>query len=213
MKMIAYRTNQTLKNVLLYIIALTFMLVWLPLLRSLFDGISYEWGMTYFGIIFRGAGISIDYLFLIAQMVFYAILFYSSYWSRQRWIFYVALVIWFLHNFGNLLMEIILEGDTMFHGETLNVHVSLTAIVIPLSIVTVLLIGLVIRKDLLAENSQIQWSSGNNKRALIIFGVLPIQAVLFALGEPHGIIDQIGVIITILQCLLVPLVIRPYANS
>jgi len=136
MKMIAYRTNQTLKSVLLYIIALTFMLVWLPLLRSLFDGISYEWGMTYFGIIFRGAGISIDYLFLIAQMVFYAILFYSSYWSRQRWIFYVALVIWFLHNFGNLLMEIILEGDTMFHGETLNVHVSLTAIVIPLSIVT-----------------------------------------------------------------------------
>ena len=213
MKMIAYRTNQTLKSVLLYIIALTFMLVWLPLLRSLFDGISYEWGMTYFGIIFRGAGISIDYLFLIAQMVFYAILFYSSYWSRQRWIFYVALVIWFLHNFGNLLMEIILEGDTMFHGETLNVHVSLTAIVIPLSIVTVLLIGLVIRKDLLAENSQIQWSSGNNKRALIIFGVLPIQAVLFALGEPHGITDQIGVIITILQCLLVPLVIRPYAIS
>jgi hypothetical protein len=113
--------------------------------------------------------------------------------------------------FGNFFYDIAMNGDTMFHGDTLNVHVSLLALVLPLGIVTLVLILKVLVKDSGLSASGLFWNKKNTIRLLILYGPVPIQAVLFAFGEPHDITDQIGVIIAILQAFLVPLIVRPYA--
>jgi len=74
-----------------------------------------------------------------------------------------------------------------------------------------MLIFLVIKADRKAEEQIIPWSTKNKTLLLIILGPLPIQAILFAIGEPHGITDQIGVIMSILQSFLIPMIVRPYA--
>ena len=66
---IAVRSNNALFNSLMIFSGITFMLVWLPLLRCLFDGKSYSWGQDYFGMPFQSTGIELDYFILIPFFV------------------------------------------------------------------------------------------------------------------------------------------------
>jgi hypothetical protein len=63
-----------------------------------------------------------------------------------------------------------------------------------------------------AGNEAIVWSRRNTILALIILGPLPIQAILLATGEPHGLTDKIGVLISIAQCFVIPFIVRPYRS-
>lgn len=179
----------------------TFMIVWLPLLRCMFDGTSYTWGQTYFGVFMHSSGLSFQYLALVLMAAFYVAWFISFHHLQNRRIFYLLSVGWWLHIFGNLYYELITEGDTVFHGDTLNVHVSLAAIMVPLSVAA---IWLVVRTILLDRKVPSQapfvWNRG---WAFILLSPLPIQAVFFATGPAHNLTDQIAVIVAILQALLI----------
>lgn len=210
---IAYRKNSGLKTLLSVIVSITFLIVWLPFLRAIFDGSSYNWGTEYFGFDIYGSGVNIDFIFVIIQLLFYAVFMISFYWVKNRNWFYGFLGLWFINVFGNLISDILINGDTMFHGDTLNVHLSITWIVVPLSLLALVLIIFVIKEDLKAEEELISWSPKNRLMLFVILGPLPVQGLLFAMGEPHGITDQIGVIISILQCFLIPLIMRPRASN
>ena len=47
---------------------------------------------------------------------------------------------------------------------------------------------------------------------IIYLQSIAIQGVLFAIGETSGTTDQIGVIMSIIHCFLIPLMFRPKAN-
>ncbi len=209
----AYRRPTLWKNILAFMISLTFMIVWLPFIRSIFDGASYPWGTQYFGYVFYGNGITADFVFVILQLLFYVSLMYAIYRVRERSIFYGLLILWFVNVFGNLLYDIAVNGDTMFHGETLNVHISLTWIVLPLSAIALFVIYKVIREDSRALAVNDPWTRKNTLLFWLILGPLPIQALLLATGEPDGTTDQIGVIISILQCFLLPFIYSPYKTK
>jgi len=74
---IAVRANNALFNSLMIFSGLTFMLVWLPLLRCLFDGETYSWGQNYFVITFSSTGIESGYFILIPFLMLYLLFFYS----------------------------------------------------------------------------------------------------------------------------------------
>ncbi len=206
---IAVRTSNKLFNSLMFFSGITFMLVLLPLVRCLFDGKSYSWGQAYFGMTFNSSGVEIDYFILVPFLLMYILYFYSFYWIKNRMIFYGMLIWFWIHNFGNLLFDIIKNGDTMFHGDTLNIHVSISSIVIPLAIVFLTWIVIVIIKDRKMIEVSIPWSKRNNRLLLLILGPLPIQALLYATGKPHGLTDEIGVLITIIQSFLFGLIFIP----
>lgn len=206
---IAYRKSQLPYQLLLFITGITFMLVWLPLLRCLMDGRSYHWGTTFYGQQLSSAGLSGDYLFLVVQLLFFAALFYAFFWVKNRAIFYILLGVWFFNTLGNFLFSIIQEGDTQFHGDTLNVHISLSSIVLTLSIITIACMAWVIRNDRKQTETAIPWGRRNRLLALLLLGPLPIQFILFATGKPHGTTDQIAVIMAIAQALLIPFIFEP----
>lgn len=207
--MIARRRPTVWTNILMFLLSTTFMLVWLPLVRSLFDGVSYQWGLEYFGIMISGRGITPSYLFLVVQFALFAGLFLGTYHWQNRKLFYGLLVIWWIHVFGNLIFDIIKNGATMFHGDTMDVHISLTYIIVPLAIFSLFVIIQIIRTDTryLAE---LPWSDMNKILLIVTFAPLPAQGILLAMGEPHGVTDQIGVVISILQCFLIPFILKPY---
>lgn len=206
---IAVRENNFLFNALLFFTGITFLLVWLPLLRCLFDGSTYSWGQSYFGIQLSSAGISADYFILIPFLLLYLALFYSFYHLKNRKIFYGLLIVWWVHFWGNLLYDIAMNGDTMFHGDTLNVHVSLSAIVVPLAVLALLMIIAVIRKDSRMETTHLLRTDNKQLWTWIILAPLPLQAVLFMVGEPHALTDEISVLITIAQALAIPFIFTP----
>ncbi|NND52236.1 MAG: ubiquinol cytochrome C oxidoreductase, partial [Saprospiraceae bacterium] len=186
----AVRSRHWLYLVLSLFISFSFIIVWLPLLRCVFDGKSYRWGTQYFGINLASEGLSVDYLALVIFLIIYLLLFASIYWFRQRMFFYILLIWWWLHSFGNLLYDILRFGDTMFHGDTLNIHISLSKIVYPVSTLALILIIIVILKDRKMKEEQLPWHKNNTRLALLILGPVIVQAVLFAIGEPHGITDR-----------------------
>ena len=206
---IAVRPNNALFNSLMIFSGLTFMLVWLPLLRCLFDGSSYSWGQNYFGIFFKSSGIEAGYFILIPFLILYLFYLYSFYWVRNRTIFYIMLAWFWMHNFGNLIYDIIKNGDTEFHGDTLDVHISISSIVIPLSVIALIWVVAVILKDRKLPEVSIPWSRSNTRKALIILSPLPIQAIMYATGEAHGLTDEISVVITIIQSFLLAIVFFP----
>lgn len=206
---IAIRPSNGLFNGLMFLSGFTFMLVLLPIVRCLFDGDTYSWGNQIYGISFFSKGIQPDYFILIPLLVFYLFFYYSFYWVKNRCLFYTALIIWWLLNFGNLLFDIIKNGDTMFHGDTLNVHISLSNIVIPFSVITVIWIVMIILKDKKRPKVSIPWTKKNKNLAIILLCLLPVQFVLLATGEPNTLTDEIGVVITIIQSFTVAFVFIP----
>lgn len=210
--LIAYRKGQFPYTLLLILIGITFMLVWLPLLRCLMDGASYQWGMDFYGRQFSSAGLSADYLFLVVQLAFFAGLFYSFFWVKNRTIFYAMLGLWFLNTLGNLLFGLLKEGDAMFHGDTLNVHISVSSIVITLSVIALACIAWVISRDRKQEETAIPWGRRNRMWAIIVLAPLPLQWIMFATGEPHGTTDEIAVLIAIAQAFLIPFIFEPKAG-
>lgn len=206
--LIAYRTPNIWTNLLSVFISITFMIVWLPFIRSLFDGTSYVWGTQYFGFLITGAGLSLSFLFLIVQLALYAAVIIGLYRMENRTQYGVLLFIWWVNVFGNFIFDIVKNGDSMFHGDTLNVHVSITAIILPLAALAVFLIIMVLRTE--KESVSISWVKKNTTLLNIFLAMLPVLFILFFSGEPHGITDQIGVIIAIAQCFYIPLIFRPY---
>lgn len=206
---IAIRESQLPHNLLLGLAGLTFMLVWLPLWRCIMDGSSYQWGMSYFGRDFHSKGISGDLWVLLIQLPFFALLIYSFYWLKNRTWFYSLLGAWFVLNFGNLFYIILLEGGIEFQGDTLGIKTSITGLVLSLGALCLALIGWAVWKDRRAQDKAIPWSGRNKKWAIALLALLPLQFLLFATGEPHGTTDEIGVVLTIAQAVLLPFVFVP----
>ncbi|MBN3519223.1 ubiquinol cytochrome C oxidoreductase [Algoriphagus lutimaris] len=207
----AFRTPNIWTNVLSLFISLTFMIVWLPFIRSLFDGTSYVWGTNYFGLNINGAGVTPSFIFLILQMSLYAAVIFGLYRMKNRKLYGGLLGLWWLNVFGNLLFDIFKNGDTMFHGDTLNVHVSISTIVLPLSAVALLLIIMVLRIE--KEELLIPWTQKNRTLLYLFLGMLPILFLLLSTGTPSGTSDQIGVILAITQCFYIPFIFRPYKTQ
>ncbi|MEM7373851.1 MAG: ubiquinol cytochrome C oxidoreductase [Bacteroidota bacterium] len=210
---IAIRSPHPAHSLLLHVMAFTFLLVWLPFLRSAFDGPSYQWGTSYFGIFFSGKGITPAYLFLVIQLVFYSMVFISIYWIRNRALMYVLTGLWFVHVFGNMMVSIARNPDAAFRGDTLGVNVPLLYIVIPLVLLAGALVYWMIQVDSKGPEVSIAWNKKNRLMALLVFGPLPLQWLLLHFGSPPSTLDKIGVLITIIQCLSIPFVLKPYPRQ
>lgn len=185
-------------NLLLFFTGLTFVTTWLPFLRGILDGNSYIWGTTLFGVRFSGTGLEGDFYYVIGNTVIGFLLLYSFYWTRKRMLFYALLCLWYGSMIANAFYEVFLGEGYVFHGDTLDIHLDLSYIVIPLMIALAVLVILVIRKDLRMKFKPI-WTRKNRLWLLILTLPLAAQYFLLGSGEPHGSTDQIGVIISLLQ--------------
>lgn len=174
---------------------------WLPLIRSLFDGDTYEWGSgRWFGTVFRGAGLEGDLWFLalktsVGLTVVVALL--------RRWLpvaAYLALAVASLHFASDIHTLMTIDEPLIFHGDTLGVRANITVITPIVSAVALLtaLALLASLKGVLRTGPQ-PLAPSNRRAVWVLSAVLPIQFVLLRFGEPHGASDAVGVLLTMAQ--------------
>ncbi len=188
-------------NFLLILTSFTFATSWLPFIRGIADGESYQWGSSLFGNALYGKGISGDFYYVVLNVIIGLMLMYSFYWIKNRIAFYLLLILWYGSMIANSFYEVFAGDGYMFHGDTLNVHLDLSFIIIPLMIVMGALVGHVILEDR-KYSFVVKGTKKNKFWAILLLFPIPVQAVLFSMGEPHGITDRIGVIIALLQVAL-----------
>jgi len=210
----AWKPDRLLKAILIWTV-LTLIIVWLPLVRGLMDGASYQWGNSAWGFQFGGRGLGGDYWFLLLQAAFGLILLYLG-WRGARQPFHWLLLLWHIQ----LALQSIYNSwtspeDYRFKGDTLGVDISL-AWVGPLLFggFALLSIWWVVR-DIKSgqQRTAPQWTLTNRVLLLIAVSLLPIQFVLLRFGPQHGPADQAGVILTMLQWVVINLGLFPWSRT
>ncbi|MCZ6560153.1 MAG: hypothetical protein O6931_04610, partial [Gammaproteobacteria bacterium] len=115
---------------------------------------------------------------------------------------------------ADALYELIAGEPIIFEGNTLGVIVDLS---IPFFLLQfgmfalAILWWLGIRKISTATGPQ---AIENYKRTIVkvCIGIVPVQLVLLIFGEPHELTDEIGVIVTMLQWVLLAFAFYPGSN-
>lgn len=189
-------------NLLLIITGFTFATSWLPFIRGISDGESYQWGTTLFGELFYGDGVGGDFYYVVINVVIFLALMYSFYWIKNRMVFYILLLVWYGSMICNAFYEVFVGEGYIFHGDTMNVHLNLSYAILPIMILMGVFVLHVAREDR-KHFFRAKRHKKNNLWALVLLLPIPAQGVLFYMGEPHGITDKIGVIIALLQVVLV----------
>jgi hypothetical protein len=195
--------------------AITFILVWLPLLRGFMDGASYVWGTNYWGISVGGSGIGGEYWLLVIQGML-GLLILGIGWRGARAPFHALLLIW--HGvFGtSAVYSAVTEPEAYrFRGDTLGIDVSI-AWVGPLFFGGFFLLCVLwVLKDLrqVKRRAVPAWTRTNTIWLLVLTSMLPIQFVLLGFGEDQELTDQIGVVLTIVQCLLLARIFKLPASG
>jgi len=197
------RSDQLLKIVLIFT-AVTMIAVWLPLIRGVMDGPSYEWGMSFLGRDFGGRGVAGDYWFVVFQAVIALAVIYLG-WRGAQQPFHWLLLIWILPSLINAIYNAVkFPDDYRFKGDTMGLDVSL-AWIAPLFWFLLALLAVVwIFRDLRerASPQMPSWTRRNTIYTVLAFALLPIQFFLLRSGGPGDLKDQIGVVLTIAQWVL-----------
>jgi hypothetical protein len=194
---------------------ITLLIVWLPLVRGFMDGDSYQWGSSFWGFQLGGRGLHGDYWVLLLQAAFGITLLYLG-WRGAQQPFHWLLLLWHVSLGAQATYDAISSPeDYRFRGDTLGVDVSL-AWVGPLFFGGFALLSVFwVIRDLRRgrEKAIPEWNHTNRILLLLAISLLPIQFVLLRYGEQHGTTDQIGVILTMLQWLLINLGLFPWLKS
>ena len=105
--------------------------------------------------------------------------------------------------------------DYRFKGDTLGVDVSLAWVGPVLFGGFALLSVLWVMRDLRTPHEKVvpKWSRANSVFLLIVLALLPIQFVLLRFGEQHGTRDQVGVLLTMAQWILINCALFPWSGS
>lgn len=209
-----WKPDRLLRAILIWT-AVTLIIVWLPFVRGLMDGDSYQWGNYFFGIQFGGRGLHGDYWLLVIEAAFGILLLYLG-WRGARPPFHWLLLLWQILMAAQACYNSFTSPeDYRFKGDTLGVDVSLAWVGPVLFGGFALLSVLWVMRDLRTQREKVvpKWSRANSVFLLIVLALLPIQFVLLRFGEQHGTGDQLGVIFTMAQWVLINFALFPWSGS
>ena len=189
----------------------TLLLPWLAMVRSVLDGGSYHWGYSFWGVTFAGNGFEGDFWILPVETAFGIALLWLG-WRGARQPFPWILSGWHGLLFSNALYGAIVHPENYrFRGDTLGIDVSL-AWVGPLFMGTFFVLSVVwsMRQRHRDQSLPIPvWSRVNARWSWALLALLPVQLLLLRPGDPHGLTDKIGVILTIAQWFAISLALEP----
>jgi hypothetical protein len=197
------RPELLLKIVLIFT-AVTMIAVWLPLIRGVMDGPSYEWATSFMGKDFGGKGVGGDYWFVVLQAVLCLATIYFG-WRGARQPFHWLLMIWIVPSLISAIYNAIKFPDEYrLRGDTMGLDISLAWIApgfwLILFLSAVAWMASDLRKGM--DKPMPSWTRRNTIFIILAFALLPVQFFLLRSGGGTDSKDQIGVVLTIAQWVL-----------
>ena len=120
----SWKPDKLLKAILIWTV-LTFVIVWLPLVRGLMDGDSYQWGYSFWGWQASSHGIRGDYWLVVLQAILGIVLLYLG-WRGAKQPFHWLLLLWHFSLATQAIYNSVTSPeDYRFRGDTLGVDLSL----------------------------------------------------------------------------------------
>lgn len=188
----------------------TTVVFWLPTVRGAFDGASYQWELFGFG----GRGTGGDYWFPVIA-AFFALVVLAAVWRRATSPLLGIVMLWHLSLFAGTLWLAFSNADAFrIRGDTLGIDISLVWLGPALfglgAVAAIRGFWRVYRHRNLPAHA---WNRHNQRWLLVLIACFPVQFVLLRFGAPDSVADQLGVLMTIAQWLLVGQAFRPYSMN
>lgn len=207
--MTRWRPDGLLRLILLYIVVGT-LFIWLPLNRGLMDGATYEWGLFSLG----GTGLSGDYWMLPLLFLLNGSVLWLGWRGARRPFHWLLLLLLLLNLAQSILLTVAGPEDLVFRGETLGMEIPIGKALLTADLLFLALGVAWVWRDLRSGpvRRSVPWSRMNRRLMTLYVALLPIQFLLLRFGEPHGTTDQIGVLLTAGQLLLLNAACYPWAG-
>jgi hypothetical protein len=204
------RTARRLQILLMIWVTTIFLTAWLPFLRSMMDGPSYEWGATLFGRQFSGNGLAGDYWYPVLKAAIGLSLLYGG-WRRPDGLVRVALVGWLTLSLADTLYSVATSPENFrFRGDTLGIDLSLVLIAPALdATMLALAIWWAARAPALG---QAPMSMTNHVMLGTAALLLPVQYLLLSSASGHDTPDVLGVLLTLTQWALISAGLAPWGG-
>ncbi len=206
------RSHLWILRLLLFTVAFSMIVTWLPLIRVLFDGVTYQWGTTWFGHMFSSAGLEGDWWVLLLQLAFGGSVLYYGYRGPGK-PFFTLLVLWFGLNFADTFHALYTNPEgLMFHGDTLNIHFNMGYPLLGIAGGFLALAGFWVWRDKRKGNtySHPAWTKRNRALGILSAALLLPIYFLLSTGVAHATTDEIGVILTMVQWVLINAALYPW---
>ncbi|HYE43648.1 MAG TPA: hypothetical protein VEA15_09680 [Caulobacteraceae bacterium] len=190
-------------------LAAAFLLGWLPMIRGLLDGPSYEWGLTLFGRQFSGAGLEGDYWYVVGHTLVGLVLIWLG-CRNPGGTFKIAVLAYAAAMLGDSLWTAFVAAEERrFEGATLGI--TLSAETIFLLVYGVMFALALVWTAFGRTADRPRWTPANTVFLTVAILLLPLQSLLLGTGQGREASDQFGVLITIGQWLLVCVSFAPLA--
>ncbi len=202
------KPDRVLRWVLIWT-GVTLLPVWLPLVRGLMDGASYQWEL---GPGIGGRGVAGAY-WLLAILAGCGLLLLYLGWRGAQPPFHWMLLSWHVSLAGMVSYASWTAGEQMrLRGDTLGIDISIAWAGPAFFGGFALLAVYWVVRDLRARPERVppKWNRANRGLLLLAALLLPVQFILLRFGVPHGATDKFGVLLTIVQWLLVNFAFVPH---
>jgi hypothetical protein len=191
--------------------ALTTIIFWLPTVRGAFDGPSYRWGL--FG--FSGNGMAGAWWLPVLGSVA-ALTARSLAWRGGLRPASLLIGAWHAALFAGVVYAAVTNPDDFrLQGDTMGINISLALVgpaLFGAGAALAVYVGVrTLRRDIAARREA--WTPSNTRWLAALLALLPIQFILLRLGSAGSTADQIGVLLTIAQWLLLDRALRPPAGG
>lgn len=197
---------------LLFFLAFVLIFTWLPIVRGILDGPSYQWGTSYFDHFFSGKGLGADSWLLFLKLGFGGAILWLGYRGPRRPFHWLVLA-WLAVGAADILHGVVTNPEGMvFRGDTLGIelNVGYAAAAVYLGMLALGLFWVARDLKLGPAWPKAAWTRRNKALAVTAVAALPVQFVLLRFGEPHGLSDQIGVILTMAQWAVINAALYPW---
>ncbi|GLQ21592.1 hypothetical protein ACFFUB_09775 [Algimonas porphyrae] len=203
-----------MRNIILFMTALSLWTTWLPMMRTLSGQNSYAWGVEWFNTMYRGVGWEGDWLFLVYQAILGVTILWMGF-RNPKAPFAALLIVWHALPFANALyLPLIADKRNIFYGDTGGVQWDLTW-VSPLvtgcafALVFLWAVSGGVRAD---RHDPVSWTRQNTQFAFIFGLYLVVVTGLEWTGPVHGLTDMFAVPLNILAPVLIALMLYPWIS-
>jgi hypothetical protein len=179
---------------------------WRLLIRGLLEP-NFTW--NYAG--FKGSGVLGDYwVIFIIIILGMCMLFFG--WRGGNRIVQWSIFIWVFLLFSSSLVIILSDPKTKIVAETLQVELPYMWVILPFDALFFILttVWIIFFRKMNRTVSRPRWKCVNSTLVAVAIGLIPVEYILFNAGEQHGLLDGVGVFVTLIQWLILNLAFYPW---
>lgn len=187
------------------------LLPWLVTFRLTLEGDSYSWGSSYFGHMFHSSGLARPDVLLVFAMLAAGIALLLGL-RRHRFRLFAPLTVAYLAIFAaNSVYQLVTGDPVIFRGDTLDLTINLTVVSLLLNVGMFLVAALwwFSVRDVPQGPGSGSLGAVRSRLFKAALAIIPVQIILLVVGEPHALTDEIGVLLTMANWVLLCFVFYP----